>query len=118
LSHGGGQPRGTPTTAGLATQQGGAQNAIGEGAAAPGTPRVKAARLSATQVKFSWTYDNSAAGDTFQWSVSGTAGDSSGKATKPRQAVTVPSGKVACFQVRVTSAQGEASADSPPVCWP
>jgi hypothetical protein len=118
LSHGSAQPGSTPATAGLATQPGGAQNAIGEGAAAPGTPAVKATRLSATKVEFSWTYDNSASGDTFQWTVSGTVGSSSGQATQPDHTVTVPSGKVACFEVRVTSAQGEASGDSQPVCWP
>jgi serine/threonine protein kinase len=118
LSHGGGQPGGAPSAAGQSTQAGGANNAVGEGAAAPGTPAITATMLSATQVKFSWKYDNSAPGDTFPWSVSGTVGKSTGQATKPELTVTVPSGKVACLEVRVTSAEGEASDESQPVCWP
>jgi serine/threonine protein kinase len=116
LSHGGGQPGSTPTSAGLATQPGGGQDALA--AAAPGTPTITSARLSATQVKFSWTYDNSAAGDSFSWSVSGTVRKSSGHASKPELAVAVPGGEVACLEVRVTSADGEASDESQTVCWP
>lgn len=118
LSHGGGQPDGTPASAGQATQAGGADNAVGPAAAAPGTPAVKATRLSATQVKFTWTYDNSAAGDTFPWSMSGTVRHSSGEATKPDLTVTVPRGQVACLEVRVRSASGQASDNSEPACWP
>ena len=117
LSHGGQQPDGTPASAGQATQLGGADNAVGP-AAAPGTPAVKATGLSATQVKFTWTYDNPAAGDTFPWKMSGTVRHSSGEATKPDLTVTVPRGQVACLEVRVTSASGQASDYSEPACWP
>jgi hypothetical protein len=119
LSHGGGQPDSTPSaSAGQATQAGGAQNAIGPAAAAPGRPAITATRLSATKVRFSWKYDNPASGDTFGWRLTGTAGTSSGQEAKPELTVTVPSGKVACMEVRVTSAAGQASADSEPLCWP
>jgi hypothetical protein len=43
---------------------------------------------------------------------------SSGHASKPELTVTVPSGAVACLEVRVTSADGEASDESQTVCWP
>jgi tRNA A-37 threonylcarbamoyl transferase component Bud32 len=119
LSHGGGQPGNAPTGAGQATQPGGAEDAIGPDATAPGQPAVTATRLSATQVKFSWTYDNPVSSDTFEWKrVSGTAGKPSGEATKPELIVTVPGGQSACFEVRVTRTDGQASDESQPACWP
>ena len=116
LSHGGGQPGGTPASNPPATGAGQAQNALGGGA--PGTPAIKTTRLSATQVKFTWTYDNSASTDEFQWSVSGTVPKSVGHASKPELVVTVPGGGVACLEVRVSSADGAESAESEQVCWP
>jgi tRNA A-37 threonylcarbamoyl transferase component Bud32 len=119
LSHGGGQAAGAPPGAGQATQAGGAQDALGPDATAPGQPAVTATRLRATAVKFSWTYDNPVSSDTFQWKrVSGTAGKPSGQAAKPELIVTVPKGQSVCFEVRVTRADGEASDESSPACWP
>jgi hypothetical protein len=119
LSHGGGQPGSAPAGTGQATQAGGAEDAIGPDATTPGAPAVTATRLGATQVKFSWTYDNPAAGDTFQWKrVGGTAGQPSGEATKPELIVTVPAGQSACFEVQVTRTDGAASDESQPACWP
>ena len=117
LSHGGGQPGSAPASNPPATGSGGADNPFGLDAA-PGTPAIKATRLSATQVKFTWTYDNSASTDDAQWSVTGTVPKSMGHAAKPELVVTVPGGGVACLEVRVTSAAGAESAESQQVCWP
>jgi hypothetical protein len=76
-------------------------------------------RLSATQVKFTWTYDNPVSTDTFEWTrETGTAGNPSGETTKAELIVAVPSGRTACFAVRVDRADGTASNESPPECSP
>ena len=76
-------------------------------------------RLSATQVKFTWIYDNPLSTDTFEWTrETGTAGNPSGETNKAELIVAVPSGQTACFEVRVDRADGTASDDSPPECSP
>jgi len=117
LTHGGGQPGNAPGSSPAATQAGGAQNALGLDAA-PGTPVIKATRLSPAQVRFTWTYDNSAATDEFEWSVAGTVPASTGKAARPELVVTVPAGEVACLEVRVVNTDGAASGESQQVCSP
>ena len=55
------------------------QNALGPGAPRPATPAVTASQRRRDEVRFSWTYANHAAGDTFRWRrVSGTAGAAGG----------------------------------------
>jgi serine/threonine protein kinase len=116
LSHGGGQPGGAPASNPPATGAGQAQNALGEGA--PGTPAIKATRLSATQVRFTWTYQGGVATDDFEWGLTGTVRNSSGDTTKPELVVTVPSGELACLTVRARNAEGTESDVSQRVCWP
>jgi len=116
---GGGQPGGPAADATAATQPNSEQNAIGPDATDPGTPVLSATRLSATQVKFTWIYDNPLSTDTFEWTrETGTAGNSSGETNKAELIVAVPSGQTACFEVRVDRADGTASDDSAPECAP
>lgn len=108
-----------PTGAAQATTSSGGQNALGPGATAPGQPAVKAQGAGATQVRFSWTYANPAAGDTFRWQrVSGSAGAPQGVTTKPRVLESLPRGQSVCIVVEVRRAGGQASDPSQPVCWP
>jgi hypothetical protein len=112
LSHGsgGGSPAATGTS--QAAQQGG-QNALGPGAAAPGQPVVTARRVSATQVEFSWSYANAAAGDTFRWQeLSEGAEAPIHVATKPDALVAVAEGQSSCITVTVRNADGQASLPS------
>ena len=119
LSPGSGQPGSLPTDAAPATQPNSEQNAIGPDATEPGTPVLSVTRLSATQVKFSWTYDNPVSSDTFEWTrETGTAGNPSGETNKAELIVAVPSGQTACFEVRVDRADGTASDESQPECSP
>jgi hypothetical protein len=124
LSQGGGQPGGTPGTAqptqtaiqGSATASG--QSALGPGATAPGEPAVTAERAASGQVRFSWTYANPAAGDTFRWQrVSGTAGAPAGVVSKPKLVISLPSGQSVCIVVQARRAGGQASEPSKPACW-
>jgi len=116
LSHGSAQPGGTPASNPPATGEGQAQNALGE--SAPGTPVITATKLSATQVKFTWTYQGGVATDDFEWGLTGTVRNSSGDTTKPELVVTVRSGQLACLTVQVRNAEGTASDPSQRVCWP
>jgi hypothetical protein len=101
------------------TATSGAQSALGPGASAPGEPTVTAVSASATQVRFSWTYANPVAGDTFRWRrVSGTAGAAGGVLARPRLVVSVPHGQALCVVVQVRRAGGQASEPSQPTCWP
>ena len=119
LGRGAGQSAANPTGGGQVTASGGAQNAIGPGATAPGVPTVKAQRADGTQVRFSWTYANPAVGDTFRWQrVSGTAGTPAGVTTKPELLVSLPPGQSVCVEVEVRRSGGQASDPSQPVCWP
>jgi hypothetical protein len=118
IVRGGGQPSAAPTPGGQATQSGGAQDAIGPGPAAPGTPAVKAHRIDPAHVQFSWTYADPAAGDTYIWRrVGGTAGRASGVVTKPRLAVDLAVSQTVCVQVTVRRADGQISQPST-ACWP
>ena len=118
LSSGSGQPGSPPADAAPATQPNNEQNAIAD-ATEPGTPVLSVTRLSATQVKFTWTYDNPVSTDTFEWTrETGTAGNRSGGTNKAELIVAVPSGQTACFEVRVERADGTASDESPPECSP
>jgi tRNA A-37 threonylcarbamoyl transferase component Bud32 len=119
LSHGSGSR--PPVAAGTsqAAQQDGGQNALGPGAAAPGQPEVTVRRVSATEVEFSWTYANSAPGDTFRWQESNEgAGAPIQVATKPDVLVAVTAGHSACITVTVRSADGQASEPSDSLCSP
>jgi serine/threonine protein kinase len=119
LSPGGGQPGSPPADAAPATQPNSEQNAIGSDATEPGTPVLSVTRLSATQVKFTWIYDNPVSTDTFEWTrETGTAGNPSGETNNAKLIVAVPSGQTACFAVRVVRADGTASDESAPECSP
>ncbi len=119
LGQGPGQPTPNPTGVGQSTASGGEQNALGPGATAPGQPAVTAHSAGGTQVRFSWTYANPAAGDTFRWQrVSGTAGTPGGVTTKPEVLVSLPQGQSVCVVVQVRRSGGQASDPSQPVCWP
>lgn len=117
LPHGGGPPGSAPASSPPSTQTGGANDPFGLDAG-PGTPVITPVRLSATRVKFTWTYANAASTDESQWSVTGTVPRATGHATKPELVVSVPGGGVACLEVRVTSAEGAESAESQQTCWP
>jgi serine/threonine protein kinase len=118
-SRGPGRPTSNPTGVGQSTASGSEQNALGPGATAPGQPAVTAHRAGGTQVRFSWTYANPAAGDTFRWQrVSGTAGTPGGVTTKPEVLVSLPQGQSVCVVVQVRRSGGQASDPSQPVCWP
>ncbi len=117
LGRGNGQPGANPTT--QPTTSSGAQNALGPGATAPGQPTVTAHQADGTQVLFSWTYANHAAGDTFRWQrVSGTAGTPGGVTAKPDVLIALTQDQHVCVTVQVRRASGQASDPSPPVCWP
>jgi hypothetical protein len=123
LRPGQGQPgaaaSGTAQSQRQAASQGGGQNALGPGATAPGQPAVTAEQSGASQVRFSWTYANPAAGDSFRWKrVSGTAGSSGGVVTKPALLVSLPAGQTLCVVIQARRASGQASDPSQPVCWP
>jgi tRNA A-37 threonylcarbamoyl transferase component Bud32 len=119
LGPGAGQSPSNPTAAATPTASGGEQNALGPGVTAPGQPTVTARSAGGTQVRFSWTYANPAAGDTFRWQrVSGTVGLPGGVSTKPELLVSLSPGQSVCVEVQVRRANGQASDASPPVCWP
>jgi hypothetical protein len=70
-------------------------------------------------VRFSWTYANPVAGDTFRWQrVSGTAGAAGGVLAKPQLVVSLPHGQALCVVVQVRRPAGQASEPSQPTCWP
>jgi serine/threonine protein kinase len=119
LGNGGGQPTAATTGGGQPTTSGGEQNALGPGATAPGQAEVTASAAGGTEVRFSWTYANPAAGDTFRWQrVSGTAGTAGGVTAKPQVLVSLPQGQSVCVAVQVRRANGQASELSQPACWP
>ncbi|MGH3262671.1 MAG: protein kinase domain-containing protein, partial [Trebonia sp.] len=119
LTQGSGQSAGNQAAGARSTASGGAQSALGPGATAPGEPTVKARRVNAAQVRFSWTYANPAAGDTFRWQrVSGSAGATKGATSKPDLLISLPEGQSVCIVVQVRRAAGQASTASPPGCWP
>ena len=119
LGRGQGQPGSNPAGAGQPTVSGGEQDALGPGATAPGQPTVTARSAGGTQVRFSWTYANRAAGDTFRWHrVSGTAGAPDGVTSKPGVVISLPPGQSVCVEVQVRRAGGQASDASLPACWP
>ena len=95
------------------------QNALGPGAAAPGTPVVKAHRIDSAQVQFSWTYANPAAGDTYHMAAGrGGRWPGGGRAAKPRVAHRPGRGaRAICVLVTVRRADGQIS-DRQPACWP
>jgi serine/threonine protein kinase len=114
-----GRPGQNPTGVGQSTASSGEQDALGPGATAPGQPAVTAHSAGTTQVRFTWTYANPAAGDTFRWQrVSGSAGAPEGVTAKPQMLVSLPQGQSVCVVVQVRRAGGQASDPSTPVCWP
>jgi hypothetical protein len=118
LGQGHGHTGQNPSGAAQSTASSGEQNALGPGATAPGQPAVTAQSVGA-QVRFSWTYANPAAGDTFRWQrVSGSAGPPGGVTAKPQVLVSLPQGQSVCIAVQVRRAGGQASDLSQPVCWP
>jgi len=126
FGRGSGTPGGTGQTqgAGQGSATGGAtaacgQSALGPGATAPGQPTVTAEQAGSGQVRFSWTYANPVAGDSFRWQrVSGTAGGPGGVVGKPKLAVSLPPGETICIVVQARRAGGQASEPSTPACWP
>ena len=119
LGQGGGQTGQNPGGVAQTTASGGEQNALGPGATAPGQPVVTAQSAGGTQVRFSWTYANPAAGDTFRWQrVSGSAGAPGGVTAKPQVLMSLPQGQSVCIAVQVRRAGGQASDLSQPACWP
>jgi hypothetical protein len=119
LGQGHGQTGQNPAGVAQTTPSSGQQNALGPGATAPGQAAVTARSAGATQVRFSWTYANPAAGDTFRWQrVSGSAGAPGGVTAKPQVLVSLPQGQSVCIAVQVRRAGGQASDLSQPVCWP
>jgi serine/threonine protein kinase len=119
IGRGHGQPGSAPTGPGQATSSGGAQNALGPAVDAPGPPVVTAKRVSATKIRFHWTYTNHRAGDTFLWRrVSGSAGSRAGRTGKPELFIKVPAGQNLCIEVEVVRLKGQVSNESAPGCWP
>lgn len=109
----GGQPS-AQAGAGQASPPGAGQNVL-----APGRPVVTVSRVNAGEVKFQWTYANTASGDTFRWQeVSGGTGERAGIATEPYLRLAVAKGDSACIRVTVRTADGEASQPSNLVCSP
>ncbi|HWN32588.1 MAG TPA: serine/threonine-protein kinase [Pseudonocardia sp.] len=87
----------------------------GPDAQAPGTPKVTAARAAGGKIKFQWTYDGKASGDSYRWRESG--GTRSGVAPQPQLELSVPSGGQVCLQVQVFRNDGSfASSWSDPKC--
>jgi len=83
---------------------------------APGTPKVTGTRRPDGKVRFQWTYDARAAGDSYRWRESGSATDT-GTATHPNLVVTAPAGHEVCLQVQVFRSSGSfASSWSDPKC--
>ncbi|HEY6492218.1 MAG TPA: hypothetical protein VIZ43_03030 [Trebonia sp.] len=84
--------------------------------AAPGTPTVTARGVSGQKVEFSWTYANSAAGDTFRVLVNGTAQPTT--VNTPNLVLSAPPGQQVCVQVQVVNAGNVTSTQSSKACWP
>ncbi|HEY7046361.1 MAG TPA: serine/threonine-protein kinase [Jatrophihabitantaceae bacterium] len=83
---------------------------------APGTPKVTGTRQPGGKIKFQWTYDAPAAGDSYRWRESGTS-TSTGTATSPNLLVNAPAGHEVCLQVQVYRSSGSfASSWSDPKC--
>jgi serine/threonine protein kinase len=119
LGQGHDQPAKNPTGVSQSAASDGEQDALGPGATAPGQPTVTAQGAQGTQVRFSWTYQNPATGDTFRWQrVSGTAGARGGVTAKPEVTIALPPAQSICVAVQVRRSNGQASNSSPPVCWP
>jgi hypothetical protein len=119
LNKGNGQSGQNPAGAAQPAASSAAQDALGPGATAPGQPAVTVQRAEAGRVRFSWTYANAAAGDTFRWQrVSGSGGSAGGVTAKPQVLLSLPPGQSLCIVVQVRRAGGQASDPSSPVCWP
>ena len=68
------------------------------------------------KVRFQWTYDARAAGDSYRWRESG-SGTDTGTTTRPNLVVTAPAGHEVCLQVQVYRSSGSfASSWSDPKC--
>jgi len=82
---------------------------------APGTPHITAAREAGGKIKFRWTYDGAASGDSYRWRETG--GPRSGVAYQPHVELRVPHGTEICVQVQVYRSTGNfASSWSDPKC--
>jgi hypothetical protein len=84
--------------------------------AGPGTPTVTAHSAGGEQVEFSWTYANSATGDTFRVRENGSAQPTT--VDKPDLVLSAPQGQRVCVQVQVISAGNVSSTESSSTCWP
>lgn len=82
----------------------------------PGTPTVTARSVGGQQVEFSWTYANSASGDTFRVQENGSAQPTT--VDKPDLVLSAPQGQRVCVQVQVISAGSVTSTESSSTCWP
>jgi serine/threonine protein kinase len=82
---------------------------------APGTPHITAAREASGKIKFRWTYNGAASGDSYRWRE--TDGTRSGVADQPHLELRVPHGTEICLQVQVYRSTGSfASSWSDPKC--
>lgn len=112
LSHSGGNPAPAVATNG---QPGIGNNpVIGLG---PGAPTVTSRAIGGQQVEFSWTYANSAPGDSFSVQVIG-SGEKPATARNPDIVLSVPHGQPVCIEVSVIAANGVESPESSAKCWP
>jgi hypothetical protein len=84
--------------------------------AGPGTPTVTARSVGGEQVEFSWTYANSASGDTFRVRENGSAQPTA--VDKPELVLSAAQGQRVCVQVQVISAGNVSSTESSSTCWP
>jgi serine/threonine protein kinase len=94
------------------------QNVLPSGpqAQAPGTPQLTGTREAGGVIKFRWTYDGRAAGDTYRWRESG-GGTRTGVADQPQLQLPAPPGGQLCLQVQVYRSSGSfASSWSDPKC--
>jgi hypothetical protein len=99
----------TPTDSQIALPTSGPQQQ------APGTPRVSATRVAGGRVRFRWTYDARAAGDSFRWRAAG--GSASGISERPVLVLSLRADTSLCIQVQVYRSTGSfASSWSDPAC--
>jgi serine/threonine protein kinase len=91
------------------------QNALAGEDQVPGTPNVKATRVSPTVVRFSWTYSNHRAGDEFRWQLVNQPWTNT---HVPYALVNDPTGHQVCIDVQVGRADGssDSSVSDPPTC--
>ena len=82
---------------------------------APGTPKLTGVREAGGKVKFQWTYDGKANGDSYRWQVAD--GTQSGVADKPALELPAAAGSQICLRVQVYRSSGSfASTWSDPKC--